>query len=135
MDGLIAQFSRSTTLHFYNPTQFELEFYNEGVHTHNRIPADTVVGEIEGDPAYIWDISHNDYIIVGEDFVLDCSKLTPRPILTMVREENSTNEYANCMIVSVVNERTGYTKFFLKTIADVWEGTELVYTVDEYMYH
>lgn len=135
MDQLCADFVRATQLRVYNPTNFHLHIGPEGgVVADQKIPAYTCIGEIQGDPMYIWDMSHQDYIIVGEEFVLDVSKLTPRPILSWLREENQTDMVNNCVINTEFNHATGEHKFFLFTTAPINEGDELVYSVIDYKY-
>lgn len=136
MDQLCADFVRSTQLRVYNPTPFHLHIGPDGsgVIAGQNIPAYTCVGEIEGEPMYIWDMTHQDYVIVGEEFVLDVSKLSPRPILAWLREENQTDMMNNCVINTEFNQSTGEHKFYLFTTVPVNEGDELVYSVIDYRY-
>ncbi len=128
-------FARATQLRVYNPTSFDLYIgVGGGVFSNQQIYAYTFLGELQGECEYIWDVTHYDYLIVGEEFVLDASKLSPRPILTWVREENQSDNFANCVIRMEVNERTGETKFFLWSTKRIDVGEELVYTVVDYMY-
>lgn len=128
-------FERATHIRIYNPTPFHLYIGPErGVHAGQKIPAYTCIGEIEGEPTYIWDMSHQDYIIVGDEFVLDVSKLLPRPILSWLREENQTDMFNNCMIQTEHNEHTGETRFLLYTTRPIEDGDELIYTVVDYMW-
>ncbi len=131
MEQLIADFNRSTVLQWYNPTFFHLDLQPQGgVITESRIPANTRIGELEGEPMYIWDMTHNDYIIVGDEFVLDISKQHPRSILNYVREENQSGNPNNCVVVTVCNHETGETRFFLDSIYNIEPGQELVYAVE-----
>ncbi len=131
MEDLIAEFNRATVLQWYNPTHFNLEVaVGGGVLTNSFIKNGTVIGEIEGEPMYIWDMNHHDYIIVGDEFVLDVSRQSPRNILSYVREENQSNSPNNCIIETVVQVHTGDTRFFLQSIRDIHIGEELVYLVD-----
>lgn len=135
MEALCEEFARATQLRVYNPTAFDLYInIGGGVFSNQQIYAYTFIGEIEGECQYIWDVTHHDYIIVGDEFVLDASQLSPRPILTWVREENQTESMSNCVIRMEVNETTGVTKFFLWTTRRIDVGEELVYTVVDYMY-
>lgn len=135
MEQLCVDFARSTQLQVYNPTSFHLYIGGEqGVHAGQKIAAYTCIGELEGEPMYIWDIGHQDYIIVGDEFVLDVSQLSPRPILSWLREENQTDKFNNCVIRTVVDERTGDTRFFLWTTCPIQEDDELIYSVVDYMY-
>lgn len=135
MEQLCVDFERSTQLHVYNPTPFHLYIGpDRGVHAGQKIPAYTCIGELLGEPTYIWDMTHQDYIIVGDEFVLDVSKLCPRPILSWLREENQCDMFNNCIIKTTMNEQTGDPRFFLFTIAPINEDDELIYSVVDYMY-
>lgn len=130
MEQLIADFNRATVLQWYNPTFFHLHPDPDGgVITQSRIVAGTRIGQLEGEPMYIWDMAHNDYIIVGDEFVLDISKQFPRNILHYVREENQSGNISNCVIVTECNETTGETKFYLDSCRNIEPGEELVYIV------
>lgn len=135
MDQLCADFVRSTQLRVYNPTPFHLYLGNDGgVFSDQSIPSYTCIGEIHGEPMYIWDMSHQDYIIVGEEFVLDVSKLVPRPILSWLREDNQSDMMSNCVINTEFDYNTGDYRFFLFTTAPINEGDELVYSVIDFRY-
>lgn len=132
---LCEAFNRSTQLRVYNPTTFDLYIgVGGGVFSNQQIFAYTYIGELEGECEYIWDITHFDYLIVGDEFVLDPSKLSPRPVLTWMREENQSDIHANCVIRMEVNETSGETKFYVWTIRRIDIGEELVYTIVDYMY-
>lgn len=132
---LCEAFNRGTQLQIYNPTPFDLYLgIGGGVFSNQQIYSYTYIGELEGECVYIWDMPHYDYLIVGDEFVLDPSQLSPRPILTWMREENQSDNIANCVIRMEVNDHTGETKFFVWTTRRIDIGEELVYTVVDYMY-
>lgn len=137
IDDLCDNFKRATQLHVYNPTPFPLYLgVGGGVFTNAAIPAYTCIGRLDGEAQYIWDMHHQEYIIVGDEFVLDASKLCPRPALTWIREENQTDAMNNCVIRMEVNDETGETFFFVWTTRPLNIGDELVYTVvDANMYY
>lgn len=136
MDDLLMQFQRCSTLTLYNPTPFALDVLPGGaVVTKQYIPIHTVLGEIVGEPKYIWDIEHQDYMIVGDEFVLDVSMQFPRPILTYVREENMSGEPANCILVTESCDHTGTNRFFLQTTRAISPDEELVYITMDYPYY
>lgn len=130
MNDLIAEFNRVTALTVVNPTPYALVLQYGGVYSESYIPKGTVLGEVFGTQAYIWEIDHGDYMMVDQDYVLDTSELkAPRSILTFVREENSTNNMANCTIVTTDGPR-----FFLQTTSDIPIGAEVVYFILGHMY-
>lgn len=136
MDDLLLEFQRCATLSMYNPTPFHLEVQpGGGVIARQYLQQGITVGEIHGIPTYIWDITHQDYMIVGDEFVLDVSQQYPRPILTYVREENASDTFANCLLVTESCEHTGTNRFFLRTIRDIHPGQELVYITMDYPYY
>lgn len=131
MEQLIADFNRSTILTFANHTHYDLIYDAGGVFTRTPIAKGSIIGEVYGARAYIWEIDHSDYLIIDQDFVLDTSQLPiPRPILSMVREENSTNHMANCTIVTSEDG----TRFHLQATADIGTNCELVYYILGHMY-
>lgn len=135
MEQLCLDFDRATHIQVYNPTPFALYVGPEsGVHAGQYIPAYTCIGELEGEPMYIWEVGHQDYIIVGDEFVLDVSKLKPRPILAWLREENQSDMFNNCIVQTTHDDRNGETRFFLYTIRPVNVDDELVYSVVDYVY-
>jgi hypothetical protein len=130
MEELIASFNKATCLTYHNPTGFDLVVEGWAVYTRSYIPEHTIIGEIFGEQRYIWEMNHSDYVIVDQDYVLDTSTLpSPRSIVTMVREENATNNMANCTVVTCDGPR-----FFLQATKDILPDTELVYYVLGHMY-
>lgn len=134
MEELCADFARSTQLQVYNSTPFQLYLgVGGGVFAGERFLAYTCIGEIVGLPAYIWDLDHHDYLIVDDEYVLDVSLLSPRSILTWMREENQTDSLSNCVIRMEVNEKTQESRFFLWTTKRIDVDEELVYSSTDYL--
>ena len=130
MEQLIADFNRVTSLSVSNPTPFDLRLEDGGVVTYSYIPRDCIIGEIKGEPSYIWELKHSDYMIVASEYVLDMSRSPcPRSILTLVREENASSNAANCTIVSCDGPR-----FFLQATKNIVATSELVYFDLGHMY-
>lgn len=126
MEQLIASFNRAVSISTSTPIQLVLE--DGGVVTYSPISRGTVIGEVYGTPAYIWELDHSDYIIIDQDYVLDTSTLpSPRSILTMVREENNTHNMGNCTI-NTVTFAEGH-RFFMQATSDIMPGSELVYYI------
>lgn len=144
MDDIISQLQRSLVINIVNNTPYDLytnvdvsslqSSEHVGVFTRSYIAKGSVIGEITGDPMYVWDVPHNDFIIVGEEFVLDMSKQVPRTILSYLREDNQSPYRSNCIISQQVCYRTGDTRFFLVAMSEIHPLEELVYTVTDFMY-
>jgi hypothetical protein len=92
-----------------------------GVFCAAPIAQGTIIGEIIGVPRYIWEIDHDMYVIVDQDYVLDVSNTNG--VLVCIREENSTMNMANCTVVS------DEARFFFQATVDIPPHTELVYYV------
>lgn len=123
MDELIAKFHQTTLFHFHLNG-------DEGVVTESLIANNTFIGEITGEPMYIWDICHHDYIVVDQDYVLDVSNEMQTNIFSFIRDENATGKVANCKMYSECDHYTGTTRFFLKSTREIQIGEELIYYVD-----
>jgi hypothetical protein len=136
MDSLISQFNKATVLSPYNDTPYDLRLIDGGVYTSVEFPPDVILGEIHGVPSYIWDITHDDYMIVDKEYVLDVSAVPhPRSIVTFIREENATFHAANCTIKTVLDAHTGAARFFLQTTTTIMPDSELVYFILGHMYY
>lgn len=104
-----------------------------GVYCATPIPAGMIIGEVRGEPKYIWEIDHERFVIVDKEYVIDVS--SEHSVVSRIREENATMNRANCTIVSVVGDsESGEASFFFQTVADIPEYTELVYYVIGHMY-
>lgn len=134
MDSLITQFSSAATL-WQGPELYVERPIDDPnvlcVWTRTYIPSGRTIGEVVGNPCYIWDITHTDYVIVGDDLVLDMSEVRAgsRSPLSFLRDDNSSPHPANCTISACVNEDTGLGRFFVISTRDVHPGEELVYTI------
>lgn len=136
MEDLIYAFHRCNRVSSLHPTPFALELQpGGGVYTTQFLPAHTQLGEVHGDPMYIWDISHTDYMMVEEDMVLDLSNQHPRSILTYVREQNASPHPANCIFITQTCHETGTNRFFLYTQEAIHMGEELVYSYPSSPYY
>lgn len=133
MEQLAALMSRALHVsHKETGSVFDIRYDGEtrSVYSMEHIPRDTCIGFLEGSPMYIWDISHSEYIFVEEDLVLDMSEVSPRSILSFMHCEDETDNEANCVVVVDHNHVTCETRFFVKTICDIYPGHEVVYSVD-----
>lgn len=101
-----------------------------GVYSRTFIPANTYLGEMEGERMYVWELTEDMYdsvIWVMEDCVIYFRDY-PRSILTYVREGlyDSTAGSVNCCLDIQTNEE-GMTEVWMKTLTDIYENQELVY--------
>jgi len=132
MESLICDFVRATTLSTINPTPFDLRLHDNAVYSFSHIPQHTILGEIRGDPRNIWDIKHKDYMLISTELAIDLSCKCTRSIVTFIREENETEMLPNCTVI-VIPLQDGSIRYYMKTIIDVYPGTELVYWVERSM--
>lgn len=130
-DDLISCFVKSTTLTWVNDSRFSLEYeYDaECVIARECIRKGECLGEIMGEPSYVWDIGHNDFMFVSDDMVLDVSRNVPRTVLTLMRDENTSANESNCTIVVHQDHNASTTKFYVYATLDINKGDELVYSV------
>lgn len=134
MDMLIATFHRSVAVDHENGSPFLLAISEcGGVIAHEHIPVGSCIGELAGTPCYIWDIHHTEYIIVGEDMVLDLAH-TRRTVLSFVREENETSSPCNCRVAIESDVHMSKHRCFVYALRAIQPGEELVYAVDPYTY-
>lgn len=117
-----------------NDSYFSLEYdeNTQSVISREYIAAGTCLGQIYGEPTYIWDITHSDYMFVDEDMVLDVSKNVPRTMLTLLRDDNQTNSLDNCAIHVEQDDKKFQTCFFVYTTRDIYPGQEVVNSVPTY---
>lgn len=109
----------------YNPIPFNLTRESDGgIYTYSFIRCGTILGEIRGYPAYIWEMFHSHYMIVDRDYVIDV--LDEYSILGYIREENATNNVGNCTIVSTDEETP---RFYIQATRDIVATSEMVYYV------
>lgn len=95
------------------------------------IPSHACIGEIFGQPAYIWEISHSEYVFIDDDWVLDVSRAHPRQVLSLLRDDNQSECPCNCEITLRESSQhpSGY-QFFLIATRPIYVGEELVYAVE-----
>lgn len=115
-----------------NPTSFSLYVKNNALYTNQVIMENMVVGEIHGDPGYIWEIQHNQYILINNDMVLDVLRYM-NTILSYVREENQSYQMSNCYI-RMITEKDCTTRFFLITKSAIMPHEELVYSAFDFVH-
>lgn len=102
------------------------EFIN-GVITKQHIPSGACIGEIMGEPKYIWDMRHSEFIFIDEDMVVDVSKVLPRQILSFIREDNQSEYPYNCEII--VKDTPEEMRFFLYATRVIYPNEEIVYKI------
>lgn len=131
MESLIADFGRCNSITWKNDSVFDIEYnpVEKGVYTKERIGAGSCLGEIFGIPTYLWDVSHDQYMFIDEDMVLDVSMNIPRTVLTLLRDENQCAIAGNCTIVVQQDHDRAVTHFFIITITEIDAGEEIVYIV------
>lgn len=134
VDVLAAEFARASSLSHVNDTLFSLEYdpVERMVVSRQFIPKGTRIGYVAGIPTYIWDITHAEYMFVNDEQVLDVSNLYPRPITTMIRNENDTWNHANSIMYVENDDDRHETMVSLYATADIRPGDEIVYAMDRY---
>lgn len=133
MEQLIADLVKFTCLNWKNDSHFSLEYHcdTQSVISNEFIRAGECLGELYGEPKYIWDVQHNEYMFVDEDMVIDVSKMIPRTVLTLIRDENLTENESNCEIIVYQDEMIRETRFFIYTTTDIFRGQEVVYSIPQ----
>jgi hypothetical protein len=132
MDQLIADFQRATYVEPYNDSVYGLAYDPSvrGVRALETIPAGSCIGEIMGEPKYVWDVTHSEFIFIDNDMIVDVSGCTPRPVLTMIQENNQTANPVNCSIVVEQDQFRCETRVYVYATRQIDEGQELVYDID-----
>lgn len=130
IDELSECFSNSAIITLHNPSPYKLYVSNRALHTQGSLEAQTVVGELTGNPAYIWETRHNEYILIEDELVLDVQQHKTN-MLNHVREENWSENLSNCYIRMRVSQN-GDTRFYLVTKADIYPHQELVYSTFDF---
>lgn len=129
-DELCLEFARASQLTVFNPTKFNLYIgVGGGLYTKERLVAHVCIGEIEGTPEFLHDITHYDYIQLDSDYGLDVSTVTPRSILSWIRGEYFTDAQPNCVVHMEVDEKNHTSRFFLWTTQRIDIDQELVYRI------
>ena len=131
VDQLSADFTRLIGVSWYNNTKLQLD-YDSGeraVFTREPIEKGTIIGKVPGIPTYVWDMTHSEYMFVDHDMVLDVGQLHPRPIITLIRNENDSWVETNCHLFLHNDQKTGDTEVYIYAIVDIPPGCELVYEI------
>lgn len=130
MNELIAQFNRSTCIEYTKTAcNYDIEYdeFINGVRAKQYIQCGALIGEILGDPKYIWDMRHSEFIFIDEDMVVDVSKVLPRQILSFIREDNQSEYPYNCEII--VKDTPNELRFFLCATRVIYPNEEIVYKI------
>lgn len=129
IEHLVACFGRGSAISWKQDSPFELQYDGEmkAVIAREYIPTDTCLGYLEGLPMYVWDMNHSEYVFVQHDLVLDVSQLHPRPLLTLMRSEDESENHSNCMVIVEHNHDTHETRFPVYTTRPIRYGDEIVY--------
>jgi hypothetical protein len=130
MDHLTDVFSRSLNIRVRNNTPYDLYIREGAVYSGQTIRGDEIIGEIMGDPSYIWELNHNSYIIIDREFVLDTRRYNDS-IISYVREENETSNTSNCF-VRIAIDHNGQARFLLVTKKEIQPCEELVYSTFDF---
>lgn len=131
MNSLVEQLtdlSIQTSLAWYNNSAFDLYClsteHEDYVYSKSDIPANEVIGYIEGDAKNTWELMPDKYCIwIDDSTVIDCRK-TPRCITSMIREGFFEGLIPNCRL------RVSYTNIdiliFVESIKPIYRGEELI---------
>lgn len=131
INDLADYLSSTAIISLKNPTPFNIYIHDGGLYTADFIPKDTVIGDIVGDPAYIWEIRHNEYIVVDDEFVLDVHRHKSN-MLSHVREENLTRNLSNSFVYMQIGSN-GETTFKLVTKTAIMPNHEIVYSAFDFI--
>lgn len=131
VDQLTDLFSKGAILTVRNYTGRCLYLQEGGVYTGEYLQKNTVIGDIQGDPAYLWDVSHRDFLFVDHDLVLDVHRFKHN-ILSYIREENETSHVSNCFLQMDVDP-LGNERFYLVTKTPIMPHQELVYNTADFV--
>lgn len=109
---------------------YPLRYDNGAVLTTTFIPNAACIGEMVGNQAYIWEMHHSEYIFIDDDLVLDVSAIIPRPILSLMKDDNQSDLAPNCTIqIKEHCDSAGRYKlsFWLLATRPIFPNEELVY--------
>lgn len=136
IEQLAAQFGKTTTINIINTSPYYLKYNDEEqkVISNEWIYEGSRIGIIPGEPKYIWEISHSEYMFVNDEYIMDVSNLYPRPLITYIRNENESWTRANC-IIKLENDNEGNPIVAMYTIDKIYPNDELVYTVENCRYY
>lgn len=132
MDEFTEVFNNSVLISIYNPSTYHLCIQQGSLYTMECIGENTIIGELQGKPCYIWEIKHNEYIIIDDELVLDVQHHKGN-MLSHIREENMTTSPSNCYINKVV-KKNGNTHFYLVSKTYIAPSQELVYNAFDFIH-
>jgi hypothetical protein len=132
MDELASMFMSANSISLYNPSHYNLYMMQGALFTSDPIHANSIIGEICGDRAYIWELNHDNYLLVNDELVLDIHRYMSN-MLSHVREENQTSAHSNCHI-HMVSDTNGTIKFYLVCNRPIPPHTEVVYNVFDFVH-
>jgi hypothetical protein len=131
MDALIANFNRSTCIGDYslNGCNFRMTYNSDVgcVVALQHIPLQSCIGEIFGEPQYIWDVVHCNYLLIDDDMIIDVSQQPTRQVLSFINENNQTVGVPNCEIVA--RDEGSKLRFFVFATSSIRAGEEIVYSI------
>jgi hypothetical protein len=128
----LADMFAASSISVKNQTPFTLYVNNNALYTKQIIMENTIIGEVYGDPAYIWEIQHTNYVLINNDMVLDVLRYMDLDI-SYVREENQSYQISNCYI-RMITEKDCTTRFFLITKRVIMPNEELVYSTFDFVH-
>ena len=131
MDDLGACFLRSVSIvgHNNRGCYYNLEYDPESgrVISATTVLKGAVLGALYGTPRYIWEVNHSEYIFVDEDLIVDVSHEVPRQILSLMRDDNQSDQPSNCEVR--VEHLEDIMHFSVVATRNICPGDELVYAV------
>lgn len=129
-DDLCLEFARASQLTLHNPTNYNLYLgIGGGVFANERILSGACIGEVEGTPEFLHDMTHYDYIQLDSDYALDVTTVVSRSILTWIRGEYFIDAHPNCEVRMEVDESTHTSRFYVWTTQRIDINEELVYRI------
>lgn len=131
VDELIDSFSKSVLINLYNPSPYQLYVKDGALYTEVYIPPNHVLGELSGTPSYIWEMKHNDYIIVDDELVLNIEN-TKHNMLHFVQEENCSRNISNSRIWMQLS-KDGDKNFYLLSKNEIFPHQEIVYNTYDFI--
>lgn len=130
-DDLIAAFNRAMLVSGASNYACNYNLSCDGtdacVRTDTFIPSGACIGELYGEPRYIWDMTHSEYVFIDEDMVVDVSAQSPRQVLSFLREDNQSDQHVNAEII--VQETSEELHFYVFSTRPIFPGEEIVYRI------
>jgi hypothetical protein len=138
MDALIQQFDNIAMVHHrtdcYNTSEHMLVCMTHNnvdhVITYTDIEENDIIGYIDGEQKYAYEIEPNKYCIwIDDTIVIDCSE-TPRCITSMIREGFYEGLVPNCKLEFI--ESNSEIMACVRAIKKIFRGEELIIYKDYY---